>query len=190
MRVILRLDITGVSEEGFVKLYRACKEFRALVKHVDPASNAFHVYVRFSDFHEDENTLNNVEKLLERINQASSYCEVLATAIIPHESLLHSKETAGHGCPKEIEGYLRKVCTKYVRSMHEGRGMLEVSGTPVLVICRRRVTQILLIEGRADTYSLTSPPTPTRVMCVDMKKLKEILKQLKEAVSLLRQHLV
>lgn len=185
MRVILRIEIMGVSKEGFVKLYRACKEHNVFIKYTDPASNAFHARIHLSDLSGD--TLGKIKELMRRIDQVSSYCGVLVTAIIPHEDLPRSEATPEHGCPRKIERHLRKICAKYVKSTHEGRGVLEVNGVPTLIVCRRRTTQILPMKGSADTYSLTSPPTPARVACVDGEGLERILKQLKDAVSLLRQ---
>ncbi len=187
MRVILRIEIMGVSREGFVKLYRACREYNALIKHSDPASNAFHARMHFGGL--SEGNLSKIKELVKSVDQISSYCEVLVTAIIPHEDLLRSETTREHGCPRKIERHLKKVCAKYVRGAHEGRGVLEVNGAPMLVVCRRRTTQILPIKGSADTYSLTSPPVPTRIACVDEGSLEKMLKQLKDAVSLLRQHI-
>ncbi len=185
MRVILRIEIMGVSKEGFVKLYRACREHNVFIKYTDPASNAFHARIHFSGLSGD--ILGKIKELIKRIDQVSSYCEVLVTAIIPHEDLPRSETTPEHGCPREIERHLKKICARYVRSTHEGRGVLEINGVPMLIVCRRRTTQILPVKGSADIYSLTSPPTPTRIACVDEKRLERILKQLKDAVSLLRQ---
>ncbi len=186
MRVILRIEIMGVSKGGFVKLYRACKEHNVFIKYTDPASNAFHARIHFSGLGGD--TLGKIKELIKRIDQVSSYCEALVTAIIPHEDLPRSETTPEHGCPREIERHLKKICARYVRSTHEGRGVLEINGVPTLIVCRRRTTQILPIKGRADTYSLTSPPTPTRIACDDKEGLERILKQLKDAASLLRQY--
>ncbi len=186
MRVILRIEIMGVSKGGFVKLYRVCKEHNVSIKYTDPASNAFHARIHFSSLGGD--APSRVQELIKRINQVSSYCEALITAIIPHEDLPRSETTPEHGCPREIEKHLKKICARYVRSTHEGRGVLEINGVPTLIVCRRRTTQILPIKGSADTYSLTSPPTPTRIACDDKEGLERILKQLKDAASLLRQY--
>jgi len=184
MRVILHIDIKGISSGGLVRLYRACREHKASIRRIDPASNAFHVYMRVSESNND--IFDKVKKLAREINQVSTYCEVSVTAIIPHEDLPQSSTASGQGCPKGIEKYLKKACVKYLRSTHEGRGILEVNGSPVLIICRRRTTQILPLEGSTDTYLLMAPPTLTRFACTNTKKLNEILKQLKDAASLLR----
>ncbi|GEM_PF-3168887 len=186
MRVILRIEIMGVSREGFIKLYRACREYNVLIKRTDPASNAFHARIHFGGL--SEGNLGKIKELVKRIDQISSYCEVLVTAIMPHEDLPRSETMREHGCPRKIERHLKKICAKYVRSAHEGRGVLEVNSVPTLIVCRRRTTQILPIKGSADTYSLTSPPLPARIACVDEGSLEKILKQLKDAVSLLRQY--
>jgi len=185
MRVILRTEVMGVSKEGFVKLYRTCKEYNASIKHTDPASNSFYARIHFSDLSED--TLLRIKELVRRIDEISSYCEVLVTAIIPHENLTRTEVTPEHGCPKRIEKHLRRMCVKYVRSSHEGRGLLKVNNGTTLIVCRRRATQVLPIGEGADTYLLTSPPAPARLACNDVDGLEKILKQLKEAVSLLRQ---
>ncbi len=175
----------GISEGGFVKLYRACKEHNVFIKYTDPASNAFHARIHFSGLGGDIS--GKVKELIKRIDQVSSYCEALVTTIIPHEDLPRSETTPEHGCPKEIERHLKKICARYVRSTHEGRGVLEINGVPTLIVCRRRTTQILPIKGSADTYSLTSPLTPTRIACDERENLERILKQLKDVASLLRQ---
>lgn len=113
MRVILRMEIMGVSKEGFVRLYRTCREYHASIKHTDPASDSFYARMHFSDL--DENTLLRIKEFVRRIDEISSYCEVLVTAIIPHENLPYTEATPKHGCPKRIERCLRRICVKYIR---------------------------------------------------------------------------
>ena len=185
MRVILRMEIMGVSKEGFVRLYRTCREYHASIKHTDPASDSFYARMHFSDL--DENTLLRIKEFVRRIDEISSYCEVLVAAIIPHENLPYTEATPKHGCPKRIVRCLRRICVKYVRSTHEGRGLLKANNGTTLVVCRRRATQVLPIGEGADMRLLTSPPAPARLACNDTSGLKRVLKQLKDAVSLLRQ---
>jgi len=168
-----------------VKLYRICREYNASIRHTDTTSRSFYACMRFNDFSED--TLLRVKEFIRSIDKVSSYCRVLVTAIIPHETSPHTEVTLGHGCPKNIENHLRKVCVKYVKGTHEGRGLLRVSNGVMFIVCRRRATRILPIRENADTYLLMSPPTPARFACNDVSELEKILKQLKDAVSLLRQ---